>query len=89
MIPTVIILGILLGRWWRWSIPVLAAAWGVVVAVDVGPSSIFVGAALLGAANAIVGVLVYQLFAWPLTRWLARDRGVHPGAEMSERRWRD
>ena len=58
MIPTAIIAGLLLGLWIRWwAVPVIGVAWAVVIVLVVEPSAAF-GAGLLGAANALVGVLV-------------------------------
>jgi hypothetical protein len=61
VIPTVIMAGLLLGRWW-WSVPVLAVGWGVLILEtnDTVDPALFFGAAALGAANAAVGFLIHQ-----------------------------
>jgi hypothetical protein len=57
VIPTAILAGLLLGMWIRWwAIPVVGIGWAIVVAF-IDPSAALAGAAL-GAANALVGVLV-------------------------------
>ena len=57
MIPTAILAGLVVGRWW--SVPIIGALWAVLVAVDVGGAS--ASAFLLGAVNAAVGVGVHVL----------------------------
>ena len=64
MIPTAIAAGLLLGLWLRWwAVPIVALAWGVTIMAVVGVSSA-AGAVLLGAVNALVGVLVALGFRW-------------------------
>lgn len=57
MIPTLIVPGLLLGRWWFLAVAVVA--WpAILVAGDVGSGARFVlGAAALALANAVVGVI--------------------------------
>ena len=64
MIPTMILLGLILGRWWRPALATAAIGWplllvttNVIAFDDVG---MLVGAALLAVANAGVGVLAHQ-----------------------------
>jgi hypothetical protein len=79
VIPTAILGGLLLGpllRWW--AIPLIAFAWAAVIAITVDISSVGV-AALLGAANAAVGVLI----ALPLRKLLDRVAAL-PGRRVSE-----
>lgn len=61
MIPTMILLGLLLGRWWKTALVVSPAIW---LALLVGRSDVlgwgWAGAAGLGLANAAVGVLFHQ-----------------------------
>lgn len=57
MIPTAILAGLVLGLWLRWwAVPVVAVAWAVVIVFVADPTSAL-GGVLLGAANAIIGVL--------------------------------
>jgi len=62
MIPTMLLVGLVLGRWWRVVIPVGAAAWAVALVVTgVGSGVAFLGeAALFAAVNIAVGALVFQ-----------------------------
>lgn len=62
MIPTVILAGFVLGRWW-WSVPVLGVAWAVLLATttdNVVDAGFLLGATAFGAANAAVGFAVHQ-----------------------------
>jgi len=62
MIPTLILLGLILGRWWRLSLIVAAVGWPLVLVasnvmnVDVG----LLGASGLAVLNTGVGVLAHQ-----------------------------
>lgn len=67
MIPTMIVLGLVLGRWWRFALVAAAVVWPVVVAMPENalagvrsPTLVLLGAAVFGAANAGVGILVHQ-----------------------------
>ena len=76
MIPTLLLLGLVLGRWWRVVIPAAAIGWAVlliVTGVDSG-LSFAVAATLLGAINVAVGVVVFQA-ARLLLRSLFMSRG--------------
>ncbi len=61
VIPTTLLVGLVFGRWWRVTIPVGTLAWVVLlIATGAGSGISFaLGAAAFGAANVIVGVLVY------------------------------
>lgn len=67
MIPTMILFGLVLGRWWRVTIAAAAVFWPVLllvtgVAQQSGSLvSTLLGAALLAALNAAVGAAVHQL----------------------------
>jgi hypothetical protein len=62
MIPTMILFGVIFGRWWRITLVAAALAWPLLlVATDVvGFSTSLIGAAALAVVNAGVGVLVHQ-----------------------------
>lgn len=62
MIPTVLLVGLVFGRWWRIAIPVAVLGWPVLlITTGVGSGLRFAAAAgLLAAANVVVGVLAYQ-----------------------------
>lgn len=62
MIPTLILLGLVFGRWWRLSLVTAAVGWPVLLVVD---DTMDVEVGLLGAAglaviNAGIGVLFHQ-----------------------------
>lgn len=74
MIPTMILFGLVLGRWWKSAIVAGAALWpailipgGIVDGIDV------LGAAALGAVNTAAGVAIHRLALW-LIRSTRRDR---------------
>lgn len=58
MIPTVILIGALVRRWW--VVLAVAALWplGLVIWGDVDGGGDFVGAGLLGAINAAIGAVI-------------------------------
>jgi hypothetical protein len=62
MIPTLLLVGLVLGKWWRFVIPAATVGWVVVLlATDIGSGTAFAAsAASFGAINLTVGVLVNQ-----------------------------
>ena len=62
MIPTLILFGLVFGRWWRLSLATAAVGWpALLVATDVmGMEPGLLGASGLAIANAGVGVLIHQ-----------------------------
>lgn len=62
MVPTMILLGLVLGRWWRTALAVGALSWPAVLLVDnvYGFEIGLLGAAGIGLANTAVGVAVHQ-----------------------------
>jgi hypothetical protein len=62
MIPSLILFGLVLGRWWRFSLFAAALGWPtVLVATDVmGVEPGLFGASGLAIANTGVGVLIHQ-----------------------------
>lgn len=64
MLPLVLLVAVIIGRWWL--IPIAAVAWPIVVSLGGDCSGIgcVLGAAGLGALNAAVGVLVHQGALW-------------------------
>ena len=62
MIPTMILVGLVLGRWWRTALVVGALGWPTFLiadnVVDLEPS--LVGAAVLGLVNTAVGVGLHR-----------------------------
>ena len=62
MIPTMILLGLVLGRWWRLALITAAVGWPVLLLAGGtdAPVDLMRGAAL-GVINACVGVLAGQI----------------------------
>jgi hypothetical protein len=63
MIPTMILFGVVFGRWWRTTLVAAALAWPLLlVATDVVDSfsTSLIAAAALAVVNAGAGVLVHQ-----------------------------
>jgi hypothetical protein len=80
MIPTMILLGFVLGRW-RWlSLVIAAVGWPVILLVTNVLHVYYrlIEAAALAAANAAVGVLIYQGCA--RTVRALRGRSPRPGS---------
>ena len=66
MIPTMIVFGLLLGRWWRPTLILAALIWPAVLVAD-NVMDVHAGlltAAGLGALNAGVGILLHRAFLW-------------------------
>jgi hypothetical protein len=65
MIPTVILVGLLFGRWW--AVPLVAVGWPLLL---LATSTIEVTevptAAAFGIANIAVGILAHKALAWAL-----------------------
>ena len=76
MIPTMILFGLVLGRWWKSAIVAGAVLWAVslLLAGIVGGAYV-VSAAAFGAAHTAVGVAVHQATLW-LVRSIRRDRAI-------------
>lgn len=62
MIPTMILFGLVTGRWWRLALVAAAIVWPGLLLFDgvMGVSVDLLAAALLGMVNAAVGVAVHQ-----------------------------
>ena len=74
MIPTMIVFGLLLGRWWRFALISAAIVWPTLLLVDGvielsrGSLRLLPGAALFGVANAGAGVAVHQALLFVFRR---------------------
>ncbi len=75
VIPTLLIVGVVLGKWWRVVIPAATIGWVVLlVATDVGSGVSFaLGAALFAFANVTVGALLFQGLRWLWQRSVRKD----------------
>jgi hypothetical protein len=62
MIPTMILLGLVLGRWWRVALSTAAIGWPLLLLLSdvVDLNVALIAAAALAVANAGVGVLAHQ-----------------------------
>lgn len=66
MIPTMILLGVVLGRWWRVALVVSALGW-LILLVATGSMNFqpeLLAAASLAVLNTGVGVLIHQGVLW-------------------------
>ncbi|MBP6524051.1 MAG: hypothetical protein KA249_01380 [Dermatophilaceae bacterium] len=83
MIPTMILFGLLLGRWWKLALIVGTSGWTVLLWSQglLATPTETVGAALLALANSAVGVLVHQV----LLAFVRRVRG-HPRTQVEATR---
>jgi hypothetical protein len=66
VIPTLILAGLIVGRWWMAA--VAAVAWPIVLVLAVPDGrelDTLVGGALLAIANTLVGVAVHKAAVWP------------------------
>lgn len=77
MIPTMILFGLVFGRWWRATLVVGTIGWaGLLMSEGIVQSAQEVaGAAALGFVNTLVGVAVHQGVLWLLRRVRTRRSG--------------
>lgn len=61
MLPSILLLGFLLGRWWKIVVAAAAVAWPLLLVADgVRPDApLLLGGALVGAVNAAVGAAIW------------------------------
>lgn len=79
MIPTMILLGLVFGRWWRTTLVVAAVGWPTWILADGSQGfswRLVLGAAGFAIANAAVGIVVHQAGLGGLRA--VRDRGRTP-----------
>jgi hypothetical protein len=62
MIPTMILFGLIFGRWWRVTLVAVALGWPLLLVITdiAGIDSTLLGTGVLAVVNAGVGVLVHQ-----------------------------
>lgn len=74
MIPTMILFGFVLGRWWKVTVPLAAVTWPLLLVTSDSnlDRSEMATAAILGLANAAVGAALY-LAAVVLVGMVARS----------------
>ena len=75
MIPTMLLFGLVLGRWWKTCLLVGTLGWPLLLWFDgiIESTNEFLGAAGLAALNTAVGVAIHQSLLH-LLRWLRKDR---------------
>lgn len=66
MIPTMILFGLILGRWWRPTLILAAMLWPAMLVADdvMDVEAGLLAAASLSVLNAGVGILAHQAFLW-------------------------
>jgi len=74
MIPTMMLFGLIAGRWWKTALVIGAVGWAAIVLLDgaITPSQI-PAAMMFGPANTAIGVGIHQGIL-RLVRRLRRDR---------------
>jgi hypothetical protein len=80
VIPTVLLVGLLFGRWWKITVSVAIVGWPallILTHVDSG-FAFAVAAGLLAAANVVAGVLAYQVVRLVVRRAAAFARHAAP-----------
>jgi hypothetical protein len=78
VIPTVILVGLLFGRWWKITVPAAVLGWPTLLIAS-GVDSGFrfaLAAGLLAAANVVLGVLAHQAVRLIVRRVAASARHV-------------
>ncbi|WP_405100483.1 hypothetical protein [Micromonospora sp. NBC_01412] len=80
MIPTLILFGLVFGRWWRAALAVAALGWPLLLVATgvLGVEPALAGASGLAVLNAAVGVVVHQSVLW-LVRNHRRAPAAPPG----------
>jgi hypothetical protein len=72
MIPTLILVGVIFGRWWQPVLAITAIGWPALLVstnvIEPSESAMLVGAALFGVINAGVGVLAHYACLWVYRR---------------------
>ena len=75
MIPTMLLFGCVLGRWWKTTLVVGTLGWPLLLWLEniIGTPNELLGAAVLAALNTAIGVAIHQSLL-RLFRWARRDR---------------
>lgn len=79
MIPSMVLFGLVFGRWWRYAVPAAALGWPIVL-VSTGvmrPEVALLEAGGLAALNTAAGVLVHQGLLRTARRIRHRTRVPH------------
>ncbi|MER6824904.1 hypothetical protein ABT352_02800 [Streptosporangium sp. NPDC000563] len=81
MIPTMILFGLVFGRWWRASLLAAAVFWPVVLLAGdaIGLDGSLMTAAALGVLNVSAGVAIHQSVLWIVRNTITqRPRAKNP-----------
>ncbi len=75
MLPTMLLFGLVLGRWWKTCLVVGTLCWPLLLWLEniIDTPTEFLGAAGLAALNTTVGVVIHQSLL-RLFGWLRKDR---------------
>ena len=70
MIPSLVLFGIIFGRWWKFSLVTATVAWPLLLVVThvMGIEWGLIGAGALAIANTLTGALVHQGVLWVVRR---------------------
>lgn len=66
MIPVLLVIGLVLGRWWRTTLAVATILWPVVLVLSevMDVTWELLGAAALAFVNTLIGIVVHQGVLW-------------------------
>jgi hypothetical protein len=87
MIPTMLLYGLILGRWWKTCLVVGSLCWPLFLWLEniIDTHNEFLGATGLAALNTAVGVALHQSLL-RLLKWLRKDRRALDHAPTPARR---
>lgn len=74
MIPTLLLVGLAFGRWWRIAVPITTVVWvvAVLVTTEATMADDALAAAVLAVVNLAVGVLIFQAGRFMFLRMFPR-----------------
>jgi len=80
MVPTLMLVGLVLGRWWRTTLVAATLGWPILLLADglIEPGWNIAAAAGLSAANTAAGIVVHQAIRWAVRRATTRDQRGEP-----------
>jgi hypothetical protein len=87
MIPTLILFGLVFGRWWRLTLIAAAIGWPVLLLATgtVAAGVELIGVAGLAIANAGAGVVIHQGARWSIRRYRQARKGNAVGKRRPSR----
>ena len=80
MVPTLMLVGLVLGRWWRTTLVAATLGWPILLLADdlIEPGWNIAAAAGVSAANTAAGIVVHQAIRWAVRRATNRDENSRP-----------